>query len=210
MGAKSGRQLIGRTIVILVLIAAAAILLRGNDIAEFAVMIVLAVIVHEFGHAFQAKAAGQRILEPAVALLPLRAPGLATLGALTGAAVIFELAPITRLWLLACLLLVVAGALVSRIHPRRNPVLCKIPLGVGMHIEHTKRSFADILAGGITEAAFWLLMGVFVSPLMLWMAPLTLIVNLAPVKIGGEANDGLCALREWRAMRRGDSGVTAV
>ena len=210
MTAKSGRRLIGRTVVILVLIAAAAILLRGNEMAEFAVMITLAIIVHEFAHAFQAKAAGQRILEPAVALLPLRAPGVATLAALLGAAVIFELAPITRLWLGACVLLVIAGALVSRIHPRQNPVLFKIPLGVGMHIEHTKRSFADILAGSITEAAFWLLMGVFVSPLMLWMAPLTLIVNLAPIKIGGEANDGLCAVREWKAMRRGEKGVTAV
>ena len=210
MTVDSGRQLIGRTIVILVLIAAAAILLRGNDVAEFAVMIVLSVIVHEFAHAFQARAAGQRILEPAVALLPLRAPGVATLAALVGAAIVFELAPITRLWLGACVLLVAAGALVSRIHPRQNPVLYKIPLGVGMHIEHTKRSFADILAGSITEAAFWLLMGAFVAPVMLWMAPLTLIVNLIPIKIGGEANDGLCALREWRAMRRGERGVTAV
>lgn len=210
MSAKSGRRLIGRTVVILTLIAAAAILLRGDQVAEFAVMITLAVIVHEFAHAFQARAAGQRILEPAVALLPLRAPGVATLAALAGAAVVFELAPITRLWLLACLLLVVAGALVSRLHPRQNPVLCKIPLGIGMHIEHTKRSFADILAGSITEAAFWLLMGTLVAPVMLWMAPLTLIVNLTPVKIGGEGSDGLCALREWKAMRRGDRGVTAV
>ena len=72
MTARSGRQLIGRTVVILVLIAAAAILLRGNEVAEFSVMVMLAVIVHEFAHAFQAKAAGQRILEPAVAFLPLR------------------------------------------------------------------------------------------------------------------------------------------
>lgn len=210
MTSDAQRRLIGRTVVLLVGVAAAATLLRGNLMAEFGVMVVLAVIVHEFAHAWQAKAAGQRILEPAVALLPLRLTSMATLVALAGAAVVFELAPITRPWLATSVLLVIAGVFVNRIKLRKNPIVMKLPLGVGMHIEHTHRSIADILAGSITEAAFWLLMGTLVSPLMLWMALLTLIVNLTPVKIGGEGSDGMCALREFRAMRRHEQGATTV
>lgn len=210
MTLASQRRLIGRTVVLLTAIVAAATLWWSNPIAQFAILVVLAVVVHEFAHAFQAKAEGQIILEPAVALLPLRITGVVGLLAIGAGAFVFEVAPVTRGWMLASLLLVIAGILATRLKLGWNPIALKLPLGVGMHIEHTHRSIADILAGSITEACFWMLAGTFVNPLLMWMAPLTILVNLTPIKIGGEGSDGMCALKEHLARRRGDAGATVV
>lgn len=210
MNLASQKRLIGRTVVLLTGIVAAANLWGHNPVAQFAILIVLAVVIHEFAHAFQAKAEGQTILEPVVAMLPLRITGAVGLLAIGAGAFVFEVAPVTRMWMLAALLLVTAGILVTKLKLGWNPVALKLPLGVGMHIEHTHRSVADILAGSITEACFWMLAGVFVNPLLMWMAPLTLLVNLTPIKIGGEGSDGMCALKEHLARRRGDAGATVV
>lgn len=210
MTLASQRRLIGRTVVLLTAIVAAATLWWGNPIAQFTILIVLAVVVHEFAHAFQAKAEGQTILEPAVALLPLRITGVVGLLAIGAGGFVFEVAPITRGWVLAALLLVTAGVLATKLKLGWNPIALKLPLGVGMHIQHTHRSVADILAGSITEACFWMLAGAFVNPLLMWMAPLTILVNLTPIKIGGEGSDGMCALEEHLARRRGDAGATVV
>lgn len=210
MNLASQKRLIGRTVVLLTGIVAAANLWGHNPVAQFAILIVLAVVIHEFAHAFQAKAEGQTILEPVVAMLPLRITGAVGLLAIGAGAFIFEVAPVTRLWMLAALLLVTAGILATKLKLGWNPVALKLPLGVGMHIEHTHRSVADILAGSITEACFWMLVGAFVNPLFMWMAPLTILVNLTPIKIGGEGSDGTCALKEHLARRRGEAGATVV
>lgn len=210
MTLASQRRLIGRTVVLLTGIVAAANLWGHNPVAQFAILVVLAVVIHEFAHAFQAKAEGQTILEPVVAMLPLRITGAVGLLAIGAGAFVFEVAPVTRMWMLAALLLVTAGILVTKLKLGWNPVAFKLPLGVGMHIEHTHRSVADILAGSITEACFWMLAGVFVNPLLMWMAPLTILVNLTPIKIGGEGSDGMCALKEHLARRRGEAGATVV
>lgn len=204
------KRLIGRTVVLLTLIVAAATLCWNNQIAQFAILIVLAVVIHEFAHAFQAKAEGQKILGPVVAMLPLRVTGVVGLLLIGVGGLVYEVTPATGVWMTVSLSFVVAGILATRVKFGWNPVLLKLPLGVGMHIEHTHRSTSDILAGSITEACFWLLVAVCINPLFIWMAPLTLLVNLTPIKIGGEGSDGMCALKEHLARRRGDLGATVV
>ncbi len=213
-GATLRRRLRGADIFLVGLIlvmAAVPFVWDSTWLQFFLVFVPLAVVIHEFAHAFQAQAGGQRVLDPAVAYLPLRFTAAIGLGMMALAVWVVRHSPVALVWMTLAALVAASGGLLWVWHPRALERLrIRIPVGIGMHIEHTHRSWADVIVGPMLEAGFWLLIGAFVAPIWLLVAPLTLVINLVPIKIGGEANDGLSLLREQRARRRGGGGRTQV
>jgi hypothetical protein len=205
--------------------------------------LVVSVLVHEFGHAFQSKLRHHEIKEPAVLWLHLDLRQLIIVGLLVasysntadigmvfaaithaifvhpymalfivgyGVRVVTDYltappVPIVGLFALAVLLM--------RWHPtgRIWQWKIKLPLGVGMHITHRYRDWSDIVAGVTCESALWLVLGYFLYPVMLWMVPLTILVNIViPFKLHGEGNDAVCLWRKQFARMRGFTGITEV
>ncbi len=217
--------------------------LSDNLIVMWMIFLVLGVIVHEFGHAFQSKLRGHDIKEPAVLWLYLGPRQLIAIALLWLAfeslvnAVLVLMAVVTTSlahphftgvilgmgwqmtlgYLLSppvpAVAAVVGAVLMLRWHPSRQfwGWRIKLPLGVGMHTTHHYRDWSDIVAGVTCESAIWLLFGTFLFPVMLWMVPLTILVNIVvPFKLRGEGNDAVCLWREQFARMRGFTGVTEV
>jgi hypothetical protein len=60
--------------------------------------------------------------------------------------------------------LVTAGVLYWR-HRSAISWAIPIPVGIGMHITHTRRDRSDVIVGSIAEAALWTLIGIFAAPI---------------------------------------------
>jgi hypothetical protein len=230
-------------VVLVAAVVASHFHLSNNLIVMWMILLVLGVIVHEFGHAFQSKLRGHDIKEPAVlwlylgprqliaiALLWFAFENLVNVVLVLAAVISTSLAhpyfaeaiwgmgwQMTLGYLLSppvpAVAAVLAAVLVLRWHPSHRfwGWRIKLPLGVGMHTTHHYRDWSDIVAGVTCEAAIWLLFGTFLFPAMLWMVPLTILVNIVvPFKLRGEGNDAVCLWREQFARMRGFSGITEV
>ena len=236
------------TVVALTLIVIIAVVLHElnqevNQVVLWILFLSLAVIVHEFGHAFQAKLRGHHIKEPTVAWVRLRVKtvialllviigwlsfsdfilifGYSVIAGITHPQkVVFMISTGWRVALggtsqssLVPLFLIVAAGILfwGKTGNSFLNAKVKIPMGVGMHIQHVHRDISDILAGVTCECALWLVLGVWMNPLCLWMIPATLVINLIiPISINGEGNDGMAIFKEQRARLRGDNGLTSV
>lgn len=214
-----------------------------NVMVMWSIFLVITVLVHEFGHAFQSKLRGHEIKEPAVLWLYVNVRqilmlglGLALLSALVDLGILLFMMG-TTLWfhpgaagfvlsmgskmawqfLTAppcpplALLAALGGLAIWRPKSTILNWKLKLPLGVGMHTTHHYRDWSDIVAGVTCESAVWLLFGVYLFPVMLWMVPLTILVNIViPFKLRGEGNDAVCLWREQFARMRGYTGITEV
>lgn len=224
-------------------IAASILNLTNNITLMWLLFLVVAVLVHEFGHAFQSKLRNHEIKEPAVLWLHLNLRQLIIVLLLAGtysnlADVGMVIAAITHATFVhpsEALFIAEYGVKVTSFYLTRPPLpvvgllslalllarwrpqgriwqwSIKLPLGVGMHVTHRYRDWSDILAGVTCEAALWLVFGYFLFPIMLWMVPLTVLVNIViPFKLRGEGNDAVCLWREQIARMRGFTGITEV
>jgi membrane-associated protease RseP (regulator of RpoE activity) len=239
----------GWATIVLVVVVASIFMLRdlhqtSNMDVLWAILLVLTVLVHEFGHAFQAKLKGHNVKEPAVLFLSIKVKNclaafmiwMALQAVLTmliefGVTVVYAFQhasqPLGTILLIGSkmalgniftppfspLLYLAAAVLIFKWHPTAKVLnfVVKIPLGVGMHVTHTYRDWSDIAAGVTCESVVWLVLGLGINPLFLWMVPMTLAINLIiPLKIKGEGNDAVCLWREQFARRKGFTGVTEV
>lgn len=174
---------------------------------QFAVFVLMAVVIHEGAHAVQARLSGHKVGRVKIGWLPLtsRQTGglLAVIAGVMGGAYFG--------WAALGMVVALAGAgLMAAPLGWGNGFLIKIPLGVGMPIEHSRRDVKDIVMGSFMEAGWWLLCGAFINPFWFWLAPTTILVNLVPWFPFSGGNDGMCLLREIKAIRSHYDGVVEV